>query len=243
MQIGNVVAVCAALLLGALGYRWLVASREPAVADPLLIMVTQMRTRAQIEHEREITVWYRTCPEVPGVNPEVLVIWPGKLSYELDLGQTRLELRGDVLHVTAPAIRADEPAVPTELGEYVARSSIWTLESDRKLVIDEMKKASPLARHLSAYYLKNDATLAQQFRDELSTWLQSLAAALKVPVSRVEVQIETSAVVVPARPALALCEGSTALANGVAFARRQTDGTEVGIYPPRAAADIPPTTN
>jgi hypothetical protein len=32
-----------------------------------------------------------------------------------------------------------------------------------------------------------------------------------------------------------LCEGSVALANGFAFARRQADGSVIGIYPRKAA--------
>ena len=40
---------------------------------------------------------------------------------------------------------------------------------------------------------------------------------------------------IPPRPELTLCEGSVALANGLAFARRQADGTVIGIYPKKAA--------
>jgi hypothetical protein len=29
-----------------------------------------------------VTVWYKACPEVKGINPQVMVIWPAKLSYE-----------------------------------------------------------------------------------------------------------------------------------------------------------------
>ncbi len=236
MTLRNVVAVCAALLLGALGYRLYLARSGAAAVDPLLVMVTQMRTRAILEHEREITVWYRSCPEVPGVNPQVLVIWPGKLSYEIDLAATRLELRGDVLYATTPPIRADEPAVPTELGEYVASSSVWTLPSDQQLVLDEMRKASPLARHLSVYYLRHDAGLVQRFRDELESFLRGLTGALGVPVKRIEVQIPASDVVIPARPSLSLCSGSSALANGAPFARRLADGSEAGVNPSRPLA-------
>jgi len=41
---------------------------------------------------------------------------------------------------------------------------------------------------------------------------------------------------IPPRPDLALCEGTIALANGFGFARRQQDGTVVGIYPHKSAA-------
>ena len=51
----NVIALVIALALGALGYALWV--RKDAEESPLNVMVTQMRTRAIIEHEREITVW------------------------------------------------------------------------------------------------------------------------------------------------------------------------------------------
>lgn len=231
MSIKAVLAVVLALMLGALGYKFLVAEAPPAPESPLLVMVTQMRTRALIEHERNVTVWYRTCPEVTGVNPEVMVIWPAKLSYELDLAATQLELVGDVLKVTAPALRADEPSVPTELAQYVANSSIWTLPSEQELVLAEMQKATPLARHLTGYFLAHDQKLEEQFRTELEEFLRGMAAVLKVPVSRVDISIEKSNAQVPARPSLQLCPGSNALANGLAFARTQADGTTIGVYP------------
>ncbi len=87
----NVIAIVIAVALGAIGYSfWL---RKDAEESPLNVMVTQMRTRAIIEHERTITVWYRACPEVTGINPQVMVIWPAKLNYETRPGghQTFIE--------------------------------------------------------------------------------------------------------------------------------------------------------
>jgi hypothetical protein len=242
MSIRNVLGVVAALAVGALGYRWLVESREPPEVSPLLVMVAEMRTRGIIEHERDVTVWYKTCPEVPGVNPAVLVIWPSTLNFELDLTTTQISLQGDVLKVAAPAIRADEPSIPTETGQYIAQSSIWTLASDQQLVLDEMQKASPLARHLTGYFLQHETKLTTHFRDELEALLRSLASGLNVPISKVEIEIAPSKEPVPARPFLALCTGSNALANGVPFARVQPDGTTMGIYPrkPAATANPPP---
>ena len=89
-----------ALAAGALGYSWWM--KKDAEESPLNVMVTQMRTRAIIEHERHVTVWYKACPEVKGINPQVMVIWPAKLNYELDLAETKLNLTPDgVLHVSA----------------------------------------------------------------------------------------------------------------------------------------------
>jgi len=230
----NLIAIILAVAVGAIGYRFWV--RKDAEESPLNVMVTQMRTRAIIEHERSVTVWYKACPEVPGVNPQVMVIWPAKLNYELDLAETKMSLSPDgILHVSTPPIRADDPSVPSEVGEYMAQTSFWTLESEQAIVLREMQKATPLARHLTAYFLRNDVGLSAHFKEELETYLRGIAGALGVVVKKIEIDIPTVDVIIPPRPELSLCEGSVALANGMAFARRQEDGTVIGIYPKRPA--------
>jgi hypothetical protein len=230
----NLIAIILAVAVGAIGYRFWV--RKDAEESPLNVMVTQMRTRAIIEHERSVTVWYKACPEVPGINPQVMVIWPAKLNYELDLAETKMSLSPDgILHVSTPPIRADDPSVPSEVGEYMAQTSFWTLESEQAIVLHEMQKATPLARHLTAYFLRNDVGLSAHFKEELETYLRGIAGALGVVVKKIEIDIPTVDVKIPPRPELSLCEGSVALANGLAFARRQEDGTVIGIYPKKLA--------
>src|ERR1044072_297370 len=113
----NMIALILAVAVGAVGHSFW--TRKDAEESPLNVMVTQMRTRGLIEHERQIAVWYKACREVRGVNPQVMVIWPAKLNYELALADTKLSLGADgVLHVDTPPIRADDPSVPSEVGEY-----------------------------------------------------------------------------------------------------------------------------
>jgi hypothetical protein len=236
----NVIALIIAIALGAIGYAvWV---RKDAEESPILVMVTQMRTRAIIEHERQVTVWYKACPETKGVNPQVMVIWPAKLNYELDLADTKLNLDPltGILHVTTPPIRADDPSVPSEVGEYLAQTSFWTLESEQAIVLREMQKATPLARHLTGYFLRNDAGLSAHFKEELETYLRGMAGALGVPLKGVEIVIPEVEVTIPPRPEITLCEGTVALANGFGFARRQPDGTVIGIYPKKPAPVQPP---
>ncbi|HEY6126201.1 MAG TPA: hypothetical protein VIV63_16225 [Steroidobacteraceae bacterium] len=235
----NVIAIIIAVAVGALGYSWW--TNKDAEESPLNVMVTQMRTRAIIEHERNVTVWYKACPEVKGINPQVMVIWPAKLNYELDLAETKMSLSADgVLHVSTPPIRADDPSVPSEYGEYMAQTSFWTLDSEQAIVMREMQKATPLARHLTAYFLRNDAGLSAHFKEELETYLRGIAGALGVVVTKIDIEIPEVEVQIPARPELTLCEGSIALANGLGFARRQADGTVIGIYPKKSAAKTSP---
>ena len=231
----HVIAIILAVAIGAIGYAFW--TKKDAEESPIMVMVTQMRTRAIIEHERTVTVWYKACPEVRGVNPQVMVIWPAKLNYELDLADTKLSLSPDgVLHVSTPPIRADDPSVPSEVGEYMAQTSFWTLDSEQAVVMREMQKATPLARHLTAYFLRNDVGLSAHFKEELETYLRAMTGALSVPVKRIEIDIPDQEVTIPPRPEITLCEGTEAVANGMGFARRQPDGTMIGIYPKKDKA-------
>src|SRR3982750_2152289 len=209
----HAIALIIAVALGAIGYAYW--TKRDAEESPILVMVTQMRTRAIIQHERQVTVWYKACPETRGVNPQVMVIWPAKLNYALDLGDTKLDLGADgVLHVKTPPIRAEEPSVPTEVGEYMAQTSFWTLDSEQAIVMREMQKATPLARHLTVYFLRNAAGLSARFKEELETYLRGIAGALGLKVTRIDIHIPNEDVKIPPRPELALCEGTMALANG-----------------------------
>jgi hypothetical protein len=231
----HVIAFIIAIAVGALGYAmWI---RKDAEESPIMVMVTQMRTRAIIEHEQQVTVWYKACPETRGVNPQVMVIWPAKLKYDLDLEDVKLDLSADgVLHVKTPPIRADDPSVPSEVGEYMAQTSFWTLDSEQAIIMREMQKATPLARHLTAYFLRNDVGLSAHFKEELESYLRGMTGALGVPVKSFDIVIPEQEVVIPPRPEITLCEGTVAVANGMSFARRQADGTVVGIYPKKQNA-------
>jgi len=237
----HVIAIIIAVAAGAIGYAFW--TKKDAEESPIMVMVTQMRTRAIIQHERQVTVWYKACPETRGVNPQVMVIWPAKLNYALDLADTKLNLGADgVLRVKTPPIRAEDPSVPSEVGEYMAQTSFWTLDSEQAIVMREMQKATPLARHLTGYFLRNDAGLSAHFKEELETYLRAMTGALAVPVKRIEIEIPEQQVIIPPRPEITLCEGTEAIANGLSFARRQSDGTVIGIYPRKDKAPQPAPT-
>ena len=111
------------------------------------------------------------------------------------------------------------------------KTAACMLVGEQAIVMREMQKATPLARHLTAYFLRSDVGLPAQFKEELEAYLRGIAGALELPVTRIEINIPTEDVKIPPRPELSLCEGSVALANGFGFARRQQDGSVIGIYP------------
>lgn len=235
MKALRIVGVLLLMAFAAWAAIWVVRKREPP-PDPLVVLINQVRTRAIIEHERQLTVWYRTCPEVTGLNPEVFVIWPGRLRYSLNLSATTLTLQGETLTVRTPPIEIGEPSVPSDLAQFVATNPMWNFETDASLGARELQLTSPVARYLTVYFLKHDATLGEYFRDELSAYLRGVAGALGVPVTKVVIEIPEAKMRSPTMPALQLCAGSTATANGVPFVR-ELDGDYTYLFPRR----VPPS--
>jgi hypothetical protein len=212
----------------ALGFWWFGGRQEPP--DPIVVLINQMRTRAVIEHERRITVWYKSCPEVTGINPEVFVIWPARLLYTLDLARNQLRLDGDVLHVSTPPIEFEEPAVPSDLAQFVANNPFWNLTTDASIGNAALHKVSPVARYLAVYFLKHDPTLSRYFVEELSAYLKGVAGALNVPVREVVVEIPEAKLKTPVLPPLELCSGTAATANGVPFIK-ESMGDYIHFFP------------
>jgi hypothetical protein len=216
-----VVIAVLALVLGALVARWYYQPKPEEPVDPINVMIMQMRTHAIIEHERQVAVWYRACPDVVGKDPEIFIAWPAKLSYELELADVTMERAGDTIKVHARPIHADEPAVPSDFLDYLSTTSLFTFANEQQLVNEEIKKSTPLARYLTTYYLKRDASLRADFAGEIESLVVHMAGALGVPVNHVEVDIATQEVNLPKLPKLELCGGSSAAVNGLPFAKNE----------------------
>jgi len=234
-----VVVTLLALVIGAFAARsYYRKDAEPV--DPISVMVTQLRTHAIIEHERQVAVWYRACPAVTGIDPEIFIAWPAKLSYELELSDVEIERSGDTLKVRARPIRADEPAVPTDFLDYLSTNSLFNFANEEELVNREIQKSSALARYLTAYYLLRDESLRGDFSAELQGLVERLAGALGVPVAHVEVDIMREDPKLPKLPSLELCGGSAASVNGLPFARLEdTHTVPIAFRPPPSARAAP----
>jgi len=227
----HVLVAVAALLIGAFLMHWWLGE-EPEPVDPIHVIVTQLKTHAIVEHERQVAVWYRACPEVTGVNPQIFVAWPAKLSYELGLGDVTLERSGDRLKVRTTAMRADEPTVPTDFLDYLSTEPLLNFANEQQLVNDEVRKASGIARYLSAYYLRHDPSLRADFTRELQALVARLADALGIAVAGVDVEIPDSDPGNFRLPKLDLCTGTAASVNGVPFAKDAVDHTSAVRFDP-----------
>ncbi len=197
-------------------------TREPTPPDPITVIVTQLKTQAVIEHERQIAVWYKACPKVTGVDPHMFVAWPGKLSFELPLTDVTLERQGSTLQVRTAAIKIDEPALPTDQLDSLSTEPFFNLVDENELVNAELKKASGIARYLASYHLKRDETLYQAMADELRTLILRIAGAIDAGITEVTVEIPRPDPKLPALPPLELCGGTRAAVNGLPFAKDES---------------------
>jgi hypothetical protein len=222
-----VIALLALVLGGFIG-RSIWGEKPAPPVDPIQVIVTQLKTHAVIEHERQLAIWYRACPSVLGKTPQIFIAWPAKLSYELELNDVQVTREGSVIKVKTAAIHPNEPAVPTDFMDYLSTTSIFTFANEQELVNHEIGKASPIARYLTTYFLARDPSLQGDFAQELQTLVGHLAAALDVPVTRVDVEVPKPQITWPKLPKVELCEGSLASVNGLPFAKYQ-DGTTVPI--------------
>ena len=231
-----VIALLALVLGGLIGRSIWGEKKLPEPVDPVQVIVTQLKTHAIIEHERQLAVWYRACPSVLGKTPQIFIAWPTKLSYELELADVQVKREGTVIKVHTAPIHPDEPSVPTDFMDYLSTSSIFTFANEQELVNHEISKASPIARWLTAYFLARDASLQEDFADELQRLVERMAGALGVPVTRVDVDIPKVEVSPANRlhlPKLELCPGAMALVNGLPFASVEDGYTiPIGFHPP-----------
>ena len=234
-----VVIALLALILGGLVGRMIWGEKTPEPVDPVQVILTQVRTHAVIEHERQVAIWYRACPQVLGKTPTIFIAWPAKLVYQLELADVQIKKTGGVIEVTTQPVHSDEPSVPSDFVDYLSTTSIFTFANEQELVNREIGKASPIARYLTSYFLYHDASIQSDFGDELRSLVEHMAGALGVQFTRVDVDIP---VVKPSRPEdwpkvpkLELCEGTLASVNGLPFAKVDNGTTlPIGFRPPPA---------
>jgi hypothetical protein len=182
---------------------------------------------------------------VIGIDPQIFVAWPAKLTYELELKDVQIERDGTKLKVHTAAIHADEPSVPTDFIDYLSTDSLFNFANEEQIVNGEIGKASAIARYLTAYFLKRDESLRGDFEHEVQALVERLAAALNVPATEVQVEVPPINNKFPRLPKIELCEGSSASVNGLPFAHIESGNTVPIAFRPvpsiREEKNIPQT--
>ena len=232
-----------ALILGGLFGRSIWGEKKTQPVDPLQVILTQVRTHAVIEHERQVAIWYRACPEVIGKTPTIFIAWPAKLVYQLELAGVQIKRTGKTITVTTGPVHAEEPSVPSDFVDYLSTTSIFTFANEQELANREIHKASPIARYLTTYFLMRDPSLQGDFANELQSLIEHLAGALGVPVSSIDIDIPKGELTMqqwPKLPKLELCEGTLASVNGLPFAKVMDNGDTVpiGFRPPASRRSL-----
>lgn len=216
----NALIVLLALTTGGLAGHELWRLKTAEAVDPVAVILTQMRTHAVIEHERQLAVWYRVCPTVLGKSPQIFMAWPVKLTYQIELSDVKVTREGSVIHVQTSAIHPVDPSIPTDYMDHMTASSIFTFANDEELVNREVAKATPVARYLTTYFLAHDPSLPDDFRDEIVSLVEHFTSSLGVPITRVDVDIPPVHVQRwPVLPRIELCPGTLAAVNGLPFAK------------------------
>src|SRR3569833_3696358 len=109
-----VIALLALILGGVIGRAIWGDKPAPQPVDPVKVIITQVRTHAVLEHERQIAIWYRACPQVVGKTPQIFIAWPAKLVYQLELADVQVKREGDVIKLSTSVIHPSDPSVPTD---------------------------------------------------------------------------------------------------------------------------------
>lgn len=242
IEVRHVLLALLALIAGGLiGYE-LWRFKDIGSVDPVTVVLTQLKTHAVIEHERQVAVWYRACPSVLGKTPQIFMAWPVRLTYQIELGDVQVSREGGLIQVSTAAIHSVDPAVPTDFMDYMSTRSIFTLANEQELVNHEIAKATPVARYLTTYFLAHDPSLPDDFRNEVQTLVEHFTSSLGVPITGVNVQIPPVKVDTwPRLPRIELCPGTLAQVNGLPFAKFDVEaGATVPIGFPIVPRHAPP---
>lgn len=148
--------ILAIALLGAGTWFGKTYFEEPPVL--MTSLVANMQDDTVIEHERDMVTWYRTCPERihwHDFSPEILVIFPSTVRYELSLRNLSLpELIDNEWVVRAGPITADKPIIDTNRQTSLADGNPLTDEDE--YLSRETQRITPIVEYLSLQQLQSE---------------------------------------------------------------------------------------
>ncbi len=149
---------------------------EPPVL--MTSLVANMQDDTVIEHERDMVTWYRTCPERihwHDFSPEILVIFPSTVRYELSLQNLSLpELIDGEWVVDAGPITADKPIIDTNRQTSLADGRPLTDEAE--YIAREVQRMTPIAEYLSLQQLQSEQSI---IRKRMTTQIEKLIQSMQ----------------------------------------------------------------
>lgn len=157
--------------------------------SPILItnLVANMQDDTVVEHERDMVIWYRTCPKKihwHDISPEILVIFPSTVRYELSLQNISLpELVDGEWIVEAGPIIADKPVIDTNRQTSLADGNPLTDEGE--YLNRETARMTPIASYLALQQLQSEQNvIRKRMTLQIEKLIQSMQNASQLANNR-----------------------------------------------------------
>ena len=188
---------------------------EP-VSEPITIIKDRVKTHSIIEHEVMVTTSYEFCPDVPGKNPKLFIMYPMKLNYELGLSDMDIVLDNKIITVNASEIKVDAPTVYNDkLRSYKIKKGLSLVDRD-KLINQEIAKSFLVGEYLTKYFLYKDEEIEEKVKNEVSDLVSGMASVLGVDFTDVVVNLKSQPQAdLKLQAKLELCDSSIMQANSI----------------------------
>lgn len=216
------------LFVGILG-GWFLHKFIAGTQDPIRVVENGVRTKAVVQHEKDVTVWYETCPEVAGINPRLFLLWPATLNYEVSISNADLQYDGESLVVNTGPIVIDKPAITTNLIESIPKKTFFNFSDEDRLMNGEIRKTTGIANHIAARYLAHGEDIHASISGKVREFVSDISDALQIPYDTVLVNIADSAPVEVELPELELCRGTPFRLNGTVISEASQMGAAGGL--------------
>ncbi len=197
--------------------------------DPIRIIEHGVRTKAVIQHEKDVTVWYEACPEVPGFNPRLFMLWPATLNYEVSISNAQLSVNGGALEIETGPIQIDKPSIANNLIESIPKRTFFNFSDEDRLINNEIRKTSSIANHIAARYLADGADIRASVSDKVREFITDISDALQVQYDTVIVRVAEGDVLESPLPPLELCRGTPFRLNGSELSEAPSVGGGPGL--------------
>jgi hypothetical protein len=216
-------------IASALGISLVAACQKaPIETAPLVAVQELVRAQGKLIVHRDITAWYRICPQGSVGTEGIIVIWPASVELTIDLRSAVVShAEGGNLVVSAAWPDVTSVHVPEGLSDTMLSPVDFDLKKQQDSAAQHSRQLSALGSFLAAqYFVRSSITrnsAAQQLRQSLSA---SLGNTQHVG-DRFQIQITPTPRSSASLPEVQLCPDSFLLVNGSPILHSQGDKIEL----------------
>lgn len=186
-----------------------------------------LRARGSITMHRDISVWYRLCPQGSAGTESVIVAWPAKVSLRLDLTSALVSEVGSndrVVAVARPQAISVSPAAG--LADTMISPVQLDLRKLQEFASQHSGQLAALSRFLAEQYFARSEIAGDLVAEEVQQLLGESELASQ-GIGSAKIEIKDAAGVAGPIPPIDLCPGSILLVNGVPLLRSRADKVEL----------------